>query len=155
MKKNIFRFLPILGFSVLIACQSTGTDTNNQESDNHQSETAITDNQSENSVEKTAVLTLEEDSFDFGTVKEGEKVEHEFIFSNTGEAPLILSNVQASCGCTTPDYSRNPIQPGEKGMVKVVFDSKGQQGNQHKIITVTANTTTPNTLLHLRGEVKK
>jgi len=103
----------------------------------------------------TAVLEVQNDSYDFGEVKEGEKVEHEFKFTNTGSSPLIISNVQASCGCTTPEYSKNPIAPGEEGMVKVVFNSTGQVGKQHKVVTVTSNASSPNTLLHLRGEVKK
>ncbi len=102
-----------------------------------------------------AMLALENDAFDFGEIKEGEKITHEFKFTNTGGSPLIISNVQASCGCTTPDYSKNPIAPGEAGMVKVVFNSAGQLGKQHKVITVTSNASSPNTLLHLRGEVKK
>ena len=102
-----------------------------------------------------AVLEVADDSYDFGTVKEGEKVEHEFRFTNTGSSPLIISNVQASCGCTTPEYSKNPIAPGDQGLVKVVFNSAGQLGKQHKVITVTSNSASTNTLLHLRGEVKK
>lgn len=102
-----------------------------------------------------AVLEVGEDSYDFGVVKEGEKVEHEFTFTNTGSSPLIISNVQASCGCTTPEYSKNPIAPGDQGLVKVVFNSAGQLGKQHKVITVTSNAASRNTLLHLRGEVKK
>jgi len=102
-----------------------------------------------------AVLELENDSYDFGEVTEGKKVEHEFAFTNTGNEPLIISKVQASCGCTTPEYSKNPIAPGEMGKVKVVFNSAGQMGKQHKVITVTSNAASPNTLLHLRGEVKK
>ena len=100
-----------------------------------------------------AVMELETDSYDFGQVVEGTAVEHEFRFKNTGGAPLIISNVQASCGCTTPEYSKNPVAPGEEGMVKVVFNSAGQTGKQHKVITVTSNATTANTLLNLRGEV--
>lgn len=102
-----------------------------------------------------AVLEVVDDAYDFGVVKEGEKVTHDFKFTNTGSSPLIVSNVQASCGCTTPEYSKNPIAPGEEGMVKVVFNSTGQVGKQHKVITVVSNAASPNTLLHLRGEVKK
>ena len=100
-----------------------------------------------------AVLEITEDAFDFGVIEEGEKVEHEFKFTNTGSSPLIISNVRASCGCTTPEYSKNPIAPGDEGMVKVVFNSAGQAGKQHKVITVTSNAASPNTLLHVRGEV--
>ncbi len=102
-----------------------------------------------------AVLDVADDAYDFGVVKEGDKVEHEFIFTNTGSAPLIISNVQASCGCTTPEYSNTPIAPGDEGLVKVVFNSAGQVGKQHKVITVTSNAASKHTRLHLRGEVKK
>ncbi|MGK6351225.1 DUF1573 domain-containing protein [Parapedobacter sp. DT-150] len=102
-----------------------------------------------------AVLEIANDAHDFGVIKEGTKIEHEFTFTNTGSSPLIISNVQASCGCTTPEYSKNPIAPGEEGMVKVVFNSTGQVGKQHKVVTVTSNAATANTLLHLRGEVTK
>lgn len=104
---------------------------------------------------ETPVLELQDDTYNFGEVTEGDHVEHEFRFTNTGGSPLIISNVQASCGCTTPEYSKHPILPGEEGMVKVVFNSAGQVGQQHKIITVSSNALTANTLLHLRGEVKK
>ncbi|MGV3762521.1 MAG: DUF1573 domain-containing protein [Parapedobacter sp.] len=102
-----------------------------------------------------AVLEVVDDAYDFGTVKEGEKVKHEFKFTNTGSSPLIISNVQASCGCTTPEYSKNPIAPGDQGMVKVVFNSAGQVGKQHKMITITSNASSEHTMLHLRGEVVK
>lgn len=103
----------------------------------------------------SAVLEVKNDSYDFGEVKEGEMVEHEFKFTNTGSSPLIIANVQASCGCTTPEYSKTPIAPGDQGMVKVVFNSAGQLGKQHKVVTVSSNAASPNTLLHLRGEVKR
>lgn len=101
-----------------------------------------------------AVLEFAEDSHDFGIVKEGKKVTHEYVFTNTGEAPLIVLQVTASCGCTTPEYSRKPVAPGEKGRIQVVFDSEGQVGRQHKIITVVTNAREGVALLHLRGEVQ-
>lgn len=100
-----------------------------------------------------ANLALGEDSYDFGVVTEGAVVEHTYVFTNSGDQPLILNQVSASCGCTTPEFSRTPIAPGAEGNVKVVFDSKGQVGKQHKIITVANNGVTPVVLLHLRGEV--
>lgn len=99
------------------------------------------------------VLNLENDSYDFGKVAEGTMIEHVFTFTNTGDAPLIISQVSASCGCTTPEYSTHPIIPGQEGTVKVVFDSNGQVGQQHKVISVLSNGSAKVTLLHLRGEV--
>lgn len=100
-----------------------------------------------------ANLLLGEDTFEFGVVPEGTVVEHTYVFTNSGDQPLILNQVSASCGCTTPEFSRTPIAPGAEGNVKVVFDSNGQVGKQHKIITVANNGATPVVLLHLRGEV--
>lgn len=101
-----------------------------------------------------ANLEVADDSFDFGTLTEGEVVEHTFTFTNTGGEPLILSQVSASCGCTTPDFSKTPIVPGGEGEVKVRFDSSGQVGRQHKVISVANNGVNNIVLLHLRGEVK-
>lgn len=105
--------------------------------------------------ENAPIISLENAIYEFGTVKEGEKVEHTYNFTNTGKSPLILSNVSASCGCTTPEYSKHPINPGEKGSVTVVFDSQNQVGMQQKIITILSNAEPSRTILQLKGEVKK
>ncbi len=108
---------------------------------------------SEASSSSIGVFTAETDAYDFGNVKEGTIVEQIYTFKNTGDAPLIISQVSASCGCTTPEYSKHPVLPGELGEIKVVFDSNGQVGKQHKIISVLNNGSTNVALLHLRGEV--
>ena len=77
---------------------------------------------------------------DFGTVKEGEKPIVIFTFFNSGDAPLLLKRVNPSCGCTVPEYPREPIMPGKSGEIRVAFDTKGY-GNQkvHKSISITTN----------------
>lgn len=110
---------------------------------------------SEDINENAPVIRIENAVYEFGTVKEGEKVEHTYSFTNTGKSPLILSNVSASCGCTTPEYSKHPINPGEKGSVTVVFDSQNQVGMQQKIITILSNAEPSRTILQLKGEVIK
>ena len=77
--------------------------------------------------------------FDFGEVPEGTKVSHQFMFTNTGDHPLKLTRVKASCGCTTPRYSDQAIAPGEQGYIDVEFDSSGKPGHQNKSVTVTGN----------------
>jgi len=94
-------------------------------------------------------------AFDFGQIKEGEIVEHTFTFKNVGTAPIILSEVNASCGCTTPDYSKTPVLPGKVGEVKVAFNSMGQAGKQQKIVTVMSNAENGITTVQLKGEVLK
>lgn len=85
-------------------------------------------------------LNFERTDYDFGTIKEGQKVNYTYKFTNTGAAPLILQSVQPSCGCTSPDWTKDPIPVGGTGFVKVEFDSSGKPGMQNKMVTVIANT---------------
>ncbi|MEQ9592241.1 MAG: DUF1573 domain-containing protein [Cyclobacteriaceae bacterium] len=90
---------------------------------------------------------------DFGTIKEGEKVSYTYTFKNTGEAPLIIQNAQPSCGCTVPEWSKEPIPVGGTGFVKAEFDSNGKPNIQNKTITVTANTWPKVTTLRFKAMV--
>lgn len=91
--------------------------------------------------------------YNFGKVTDGEKVEYNFKFKNTGIKPLIISSAHASCGCTVPEKPDAPIASGEIGFLKVVFDSKGRMGDVHKDIFVTSNAYPPFPVLKLTGEV--
>ena len=103
----------------------------------------------------TGKIAFESDVFDFGTIKEGEIVEHTFKFTNEGKEPIILAQVSASCGCTTPDYTVDPVLPGKEGEIKVSFNSAGQVGVQQKIVTVSSNAENAVTSVQLKGTVKK
>ncbi len=107
----------------------------------------------------TTTIEFPETTFDFGTVKEGEKVTHNYKFKNTGKEPLIISNAKGSCGCTVPEWPREPIAPGKTGEIKVIFDSAGkgsaEGAAQSKKVTLTANTDPVNTYLTIKGSVKK
>lgn len=85
------------------------------------------------------VLTLDKASHDFGTITQGDVVEKVFTFTNTGNQPLIITNVQTSCGCTTPEWPRNPIMPGGKGEIKVGFNSAGKMNAQNKKLPIISN----------------
>ena len=104
-------------------------------------------------------LEFTESTYDFGEVMEGDKVNHKYTFTNTGSEPLIISNAKGSCGCTVPNWPRNPIAPGETGEIDVTFDSKGKGkvgGNlQSKRVTITANTDPANNYLTIKGKVNK
>jgi hypothetical protein len=89
---------------------------------------------------------------DFGKIPQGKPVTHEFKFTNTGKVPLVLSTVQASCGCTTPDYSKEPIPPGKTGTIKATFNAAAV-GSFNKSVTVNANVEGGATYLVLKGEV--
>lgn len=105
--------------------------------------------------ENAPIVEVEEDTFDFGQAAEGDKVKHIFKFTNNGQTPLIISSVQASCGCTTPDYPKQPIKPGESSQIEVVFNTANQPGMQHKVITMVSNANPNQTIFHLKGEVKQ
>jgi hypothetical protein len=93
--------------------------------------------------------------YDFGKITEGEKVSFDYEFTNVGKTPLIIKEAVATCGCTIPEPPKEPIAPGEKNKIKVVFSSAGKEGLQDKVITITANTIPAQTQVHLIGEVNK
>ena len=84
-------------------------------------------------------LALSESSFDFGKIKKGDVVEHVYEVTNTGKNPLIISNVQPTCGCTVPDFTKDPILPGQKGKITLKFNSANFDGVVHKSAEVYAN----------------
>jgi hypothetical protein len=90
---------------------------------------------------------------DFGTINEGQSVEYTYEVKNTGQAPLLIQDAKPSCGCTVPDWSKDPIPPGKSGFVKAKFDSSGKPGIQNKTITVTANTWPKQTVLRFKAMV--
>jgi hypothetical protein len=98
-------------------------------------------------------MKFENESHDFGKITQGDVVHYDFKFTNTGKSPLIITNATATCGCTTPEYPRDPIKPGSTGVIKVTFNSAGKKGLQDKQITVTANTNPADNMVHLIGEV--
>jgi hypothetical protein len=96
---------------------------------------------------------IDSSTFDFGSIQEGAVVEHNFKFRNDGEYPLILNNITSSCGCTTPEWPKEPIGPKQTSSIKVRFDSKNKSGQQVKTITVYANTEPAYSELRLKGIV--
>ena len=100
-----------------------------------------------------AVLQFETDNHDFGKVAEGTIATYEFKFKNTGNQPAIIANVQASCGCTTPDWTKTPVLPGKSGVIKAMYSSAGRPGVFNKTVTVTSNATEPSKVLTIKGAV--
>lgn len=99
------------------------------------------------------VFKFESEEHDFGIIEEGTVVTHEFVFTNSGKAPLVITNAQGSCGCTVPEYPRDPVMPGQKGVIKVSFDSSNRAGRQDKTVTLTANTIPNTKILKITSEV--
>jgi hypothetical protein len=99
------------------------------------------------------VMQFSETDYDFGVIKEGDKVSHTYKVVNTGEVPLIIQDVKPTCGCTAPDWTRTPIPPGGEGFVKAEFDSQGKPNMQNKFVTVMANTWPKTTKLSFKAMV--
>jgi hypothetical protein len=89
---------------------------------------------------------------DFGKIKQGVPVTHEFKFTNKGAVPMVITNVTASCGCTTPDWTRDPIAPGGQGFVKATYNAAAP-GGFNKTVTVTSNIENGFVQLFIKGEV--
>lgn len=101
-----------------------------------------------------AVITFEKTDHDFGKINEADgKVTTVFTFKNEGMEPLVLSNVRASCGCTTPKWPRQPIEPGQTGEITVTYNPNGRPGRFTKTVTITSNATEPTTRVTIKGEV--
>lgn len=99
------------------------------------------------------VMTFEVLEYNFGTIKQGEVVTREYKFKNTGKEPLIINNAVGSCGCTVPDYPKEPIKPNGTGIIKVTFNSAGKLNQQDKTVTLTYDTD-KTIVLHLKGMVE-
>ena len=100
-----------------------------------------------------AVIQWDAATYDFGKIKQGVPVTHEFKFTNKGKVPAVITNAQPSCGCTTPNWTRDPVMGGGEGYVKATFNAMAI-GPFDKVITVTANTEGGVVMLHIKGEVE-
>jgi len=139
--KKLFFSLAIATLS-FAACRNANTTT-----------AAATDEATGVASPDAPVIVFERDIFDFGKIKQGEKVQHEFKFKNTGKSPLVISNATATCGCTVPEPPKEPIKPGAEASIKVIFSSEGKMGMQDKVVTITSNANPTTTSVHLVGEV--
>ena len=101
-----------------------------------------------------AAISFDVKEHDFGTVKEKDgNVTYVFNFKNKGNAPLVISNVKASCGCTTPSWTKEPIEAGKKGVITVTYNTAGKSGRFTKTITVSTNDSQEPVILVIKGEV--
>jgi hypothetical protein len=105
------------------------------------------------SVQAQGVLKFNKEVHDFGKITEGPIATYNFEVSNTGTAPVVIANAMASCGCTTPDWSKDPIMPGGKSTIKVGYNTSGRIGPFTKTITVTSNAENATVVLTIKGEV--
>lgn len=131
MKKSIF-VLAVLSVFAFTSCKEKAAD---KVSEDNVAAAAERDAESG----KFPIMTFAETEFDFGTIDQGTNVEHKFSFTNNGDAPLVIVDAKSSCGCTVPEFTKDPVAPGATGEMLVKFNGSGK--NQvSKTVTITANT---------------
>jgi len=105
-----------------------------------------------NAQSKVAKIQFKTDTIDYGTIEKGANGVRVFEFTNTGDAPLIISNVSSSCGCTVPSWTKEPVMPKASGTIEVKYDTK-RVSPIRKTITVISNAETPTVALKIKGDV--
>lgn len=141
--------------TVLFACNETekekSIEVNASQTD---SGTTKIEGDTSNKSLPTTTIAFTETAHDFGIIKEGEVVEYDFKFTNTGTHPLVISDAKASCGCTIPEWTKDPVLPNAEGKLKIKYNSSGKDGKIHKTVSVFANTTPELSTLDINVEVK-
>lgn len=117
------------------------------------SETAVAQQDGSKKPLSRADIQFNEKQFDFGDIQQGEKVSRKFSFRNAGSEPLMILNVQTTCGCTASDFPKQPIAPGDSSNLTVTFNSAGKAGRMNKIVTVYTNGQRPEEKLKISGNV--
>ena len=140
MKKSII----LLGFC-MFAAVATSQAQNKEKSATPAAAPAENKNQAE--------FKFEVEEYNFGTIKQGESVNYDFKFTNTGKEPLVINEAHGSCGCTVPEWPKEPIKKGQQAVIKVTFNSAGKMGPQDKTVTITSNAKSASKVLHLKGTV--
>lgn len=166
--KNLINLFAVLLLVAVIACKNESSSTEGAASTDAAAGTVAPSSDVANPSGEampaaptgpTTTIEYETKVHDFGEIKEGDMVKYSFKFKNTGSEPLVISDAKGSCGCTVPDWPREPIAPGASAEIKVEFDSKGKGtedgSKQTKRVTVTANTNPAQTYLTISGVVKK
>lgn len=103
----------------------------------------------------STTIKFDDTTHDFGTITQDSENKKVFTFTNTGSEPLIIQNAKGSCGCTVPQYPKEPVAPGETGEIEVVYKPGKQKNAQTKTVTITANTQPANTILTIKANVEE
>ncbi len=146
MKRIVLSALALVAVS-FTSCKQDAS----KEVDTQKAQTAAVEDSKE---QKFPVMSFDEAMYDFGTINEGDIVEHTFSFTNTGDAPLVITNAKGSCGCTVPTYPKNEqIMPGDEGEMTVKFNSNGKPNTQMKSVRITANTEKGTETIRIKAQV--
>jgi hypothetical protein len=149
MKKTNFLVVVLITASFLTGCKDATNITTKIKKEN-----LVNAKSRDSEIKKGAAsISFDKKEYDFGTVNEGDIVETSYLVTNSGKTDLVITNAQASCGCTVPVWPKNPIKPGSTGEVKVKFNTSGKPNRQQKTITLTTNTESGREVLTLKGSV--
>jgi hypothetical protein len=149
MKKTKFLVVVLITASFLTGCKDATNITTKIKKEN-----LVNAKSRDSEIKKGAAsISFDKKEYDFGTVNEGDIVETSYLVTNSGKTDLVITNAQASCGCTVPVWPKNPIKPGATGEVKVKFNTSGKPNRQQKTITLTTNTESGREVLTLKGSV--
>jgi hypothetical protein len=142
-------------FFILITVLVYGCGAGNQDKNNLPADLVKTPTSASGADQGRAMprIAFEEEVHDFGRVIEGEKITYAFKFTNDGKAELLITDVKSSCGCTVAEFTKEALKPGERGLVKITFDSSNRKGFQNKSITVISNTIPSTTVLKIKAQV--
>ena len=146
---RISQFILLVISLVITSCYSESED---QEITTDLVSNPLTENQSAEEV-LIPKIQMDEESFDFGAIQQGESVTHDFILKNVGDANLIISSAKGSCGCTVPEWPKEPIAKAEEAIIKVTFDSAGKSGKQNKTVTLVTNAIPNTKVITITGNV--
>ena len=148
IKLSVYAFL--IAFSVSFFLLSCSSDPSKK----IKSENLKAAEQRSSEVSNAPDISFDFDTYNYGEVVDGEVVEVDFNFTNTGKSDLIIFNASASCGCTVPEYPQNEnIKPGDGGTIKVRFDTTNKPGKQMKTVTLTTNTNSGKKIIRINGFV--
>ena len=150
--KNIMNIRFLMTLAVVVTMAMSGCD--NKDDGKLSTDLVTSPKSASETSNKQAAIKFDKEEHDFGSLLQGEVVSYSFHFTNTGNMPLIITEVGSSCGCTVGDYPHEPIAPGKKGDIKVTYDSKGHHGFQSRSLTVMSNTNPAKTILRIKGTVQ-
>lgn len=160
MIKKTFCLLVIASSLFLVSCKNNEVKLNENPTETQKAVDGVAVNNTDSVATKTAnpnakyaTMDFSKKLHDFGTINQGDKVKTVFSFTNNGQADLIIVSASGSCGCTVPEYPKTPIKPGEKGDIKVEFNSSGKSGQQNKTVTIVANTVNGNEVLNITASI--
>ena len=151
---NKISLITFLIFCVMLSCNDAVQNVN--EKNKKLSTDLVKNNQSLKNDSKEIIQPIVEilqSEYDFGIIKQGEKATHEYKIKNIGNSDLLITSAKGSCGCTVPEWPREPIKPGNEANIKVTFDSKGKTGRQNKRVTLMTNAIPNVKILTIKGEV--